>query len=152
MSDALPAEIAVKLALATRLTDAYVTLTAAELSTWQAWTAAHNPTIAPSLPAGATPTLETHPDSPETSESRTVPLPLPDVPRCDGCRWWEAHAFDRSALPGLVEAAEQLRAERDDARAVARRLADALAAMSCQNCDDRRARPRGQAGRAPGLS
>ena len=40
MSDALPAEIAVKLALTTRLTDAYVTLDAAELSTWQAWTAA----------------------------------------------------------------------------------------------------------------
>ena len=30
MSDALPADIAIKLALATRLTDAYVTLTAAD--------------------------------------------------------------------------------------------------------------------------
>ena len=88
MSAALPADIAIKLALATRLTDAYVTLTAAELSTWQAWTAAHDPTIAPSLPAGATPTPETHPDSPETSEGHTAPLPPPDVPRCDGCRWW----------------------------------------------------------------
>ncbi len=46
--------------------------------------------------------------------------------------------IDRSALLGLVEAAEQLRDERDEARATARRLADALAAMSCQNCDDRK--------------
>ena len=69
MSDALPAEIAVKLALAIRLTDAYVTLDAAELSTWQAWTAAHNPTIAAPVPAVAPPTAGTHPDSPETSES-----------------------------------------------------------------------------------
>ena len=77
MSDALPAEIAVKLALTTRLTDAYVTLDAAELSTWQAWTAAHNPTIAAPVPAVAPPTAGTHPDSPETSESRTAPLPPP---------------------------------------------------------------------------
>lgn len=58
MSDALPAEIAVKLALTTRLTDAYVTLDAAELSTWQAWTAAHNPTIAAPVPAVAPPSDE----------------------------------------------------------------------------------------------
>ena len=91
MSDALPAEIAVKLALTTRLTDAYVTLDAAELSTWQAWTAAHNPTIAAPVPAVAPPTAGTHPDSPETSESRTAPLPPPVVPRCDGCRWSRGH-------------------------------------------------------------
>lgn len=73
MSDALPAEIAVKLALTTRLTDAYVTLDAAELSTWQAWTAAHNPTIAAPVPAVAPPTAGTHPDSPETTASVVTP-------------------------------------------------------------------------------
>lgn len=109
MSDALPAEIAVKLALATRLTDAYVTLDAAELSTWQAWTAAHNATIAAPVPAVAPPTAGTHPDSPETSESRTAPLPPPVAygitvieQRCTLCG-----RTDIDHTPGKVSLAEK---------------------------------------------